>query len=80
MKSDFENCIKTGNSMQILDTRSWVFRSLSLDKTGEFLGELEEAKEYKVAQNIEDWAGVIDRFHIPDEKRVEDICKFVESI
>ena len=66
--------------MQMLDTRSWVFRSLSLDKTGEFFGELEEAKEYKVAQNIDDWAGVIDRFHIPDEKRVEDICKFVESI
>ena len=80
MKSDFENCIETGDSMQTLDTRSWIFRSLSLDKIGEFGGQLEEAKKWKVSQNIDDWAGAIDRFHIPDEKRVEDIRQFIESI
>jgi len=80
MKSDFENCIETGNSMQTLDTRSWIFRSFSLDKIGEFGGQLEEAKKWKVSQNIDDWAGAIDRFHIPDEKRVEDIRQFLESI
>lgn len=80
MKSDFENCIETGNSMQTLDTRSWIFRSFSLDKIGEFGGQLEEAKKWKVSQNIDDWAGAIDRFHIPDEKRVEDIRQFIESI
>ena len=80
MKSDFENCIKTGDSMQTLDTRSWIFRSFALDKIGEFGGRLEEAKKWKVSQNIDDWAGAIDRFHIPDEKRVEDIRQFVEGI
>ena len=80
MKSDFENCIETGDSMQTLDTRSWIFRSFSLDKIGEFGGQLEEAKKWKVSQNIDDWAGAIDRFHIPDEKRVEDIRQFLESI
>ncbi|MFP6774659.1 MAG: adenylate/guanylate cyclase domain-containing protein [Alphaproteobacteria bacterium] len=80
MKSDFENCIETGDSMQTLDTRSWIFRSFSLDKIGEFGGQLEEAKKWKVSQNIDDWAGAIDRFHIPDEKRVEDIRQFIESI
>ncbi len=80
MKSDFENCIETGDSMQTLDTRSWIFRSFSLDKIGEFGGQLEEARKWKVSQNIDDWAGAIDRFHIPDEKRVEDIRQFIESI
>ncbi len=80
MKSDFENCIETGDSMQTLDTRSWIFRSFSLDKIGEFGGQLEEARKWKVSQNIDDWAGAIDRFHIPDEKRVEDIRQFMESI
>jgi adenylate cyclase len=80
MKSDFENCIETGDSMQTLDTRSWIFRSFSLNKIGEFGGQLEEAKKWKVSQNIDDWAGTIDRFHIPDEKRVDDIRKFIESI
>ena len=80
MKSDFENCIETGDSMQTLDTRSWIFRSFALDKIGEFGGQLEEAKKWKVSQNIDDWAGAIDRFHIPDEKRVEDIRQFVEGI
>ena len=80
MKSDFENCIEIGDSMQTLDTRSWIFRSFALDKIGEFGGQLEEAKKWKVSQNIDDWAGAIDRFHIPDEKRVEDIRQFVEGI
>ena len=80
MKLDFENCIKTGDSMKTLDTRSWIFRSFSLNKTGEFGGRLEEAKKWKVSQNIDDWAGTIDRFHIPDEKRVDDIRQFMESI
>ncbi len=80
MKSDFENCIETGDLMQTLDTRSWIFRSFSLDKIGEFGGQLEEARKWKVSQNIDDWAGAIDRFHIPDEKRVEDIRQFIESI
>ena len=80
MKSDFENCIETGDSMQTLDTRSWIFRSFSLDKIGEFGGQLEEAKKWKGSQNIGDWAGAIDRFHIPDEKRVDDIRQFIESI
>jgi len=80
MKSDFENCIETGNSMQTLDTRSWVFRSFALDKIGEFSNQLEEAKKWKASQNIDDWAGAIDRFHIPDETRVEDIRQFVEGI
>ena len=66
--------------MQTLDTRSWIFRSFALDRIGEFGGQLEEAKKWKVSQNIEDWAGAIDRFHIPDEKRVEDIRQFVEGI
>ena len=80
MKSDFENCIETGNSMQTLDTRSWVFRSFALDKIGEFSNQLEEAKKWKASQNIDDWAGAIDRFHIPDETRVEDIRQFVDGI
>ena len=80
MKSDFENCIETGNSMQTLDTRSWVFHSFALDKIGEFNNQLEEAKKWKASQNIDDWAGAIDRFHIPDETRVEDIRQFVEGI
>ena len=80
MKSDFENCIKTGNSMQTLDTRSWVFRSFALDKIGDFSNQLEEAKKWKASQNIDDWGGAIDRFHIPDETRVEDIKQFVEGI
>ena len=80
MKSDFENCIETGNSMQTLDTRSWIFRSFALDKIGEFSNQLEEAKKWKASQNVDDWAGAIDRFHIPDETRVEDIRQFVEGI
>ena len=80
MNSDFENCIEFGNSMQALDMRSWVFRSFALDKIGEFSSQSDEAKRWKELQNIEDWGAAIDRFHIPDEKMVEDIKEFVETI
>ena len=66
--------------MKNLDTRSWVFRSFALDKIGEFSSQIDEAKKWKQSQNIDDWAGAIDRFHIPDEKMVEDIREFVETI
>jgi len=80
MNSDFENCVEFGNSMQALDPRSWIFRSFALDKIGEFSNQLDEAKKWKESQNIADWAGAIDRFHIPDEKMVEDIKEFVATI
>ena len=80
MNSDFENCIEFGNSMQTLDTRSWVFRSFALEKIGEFSSQIDEAKQWKESQNIDDWAGAIDRFHIPDDKMVEDIKEFVKTI
>ena len=80
MNSDFENCVEFGNSMQALDTRSWVFRSFALDKIGEFSSQIDKAKQWKESQNIDDWASAIDRFHIPDEKMVEDIKEFVETI
>ena len=57
---------------------------IKLDTICRVIGKRQEkdrkAKKWKQSQNIDDWAGAIDRFHIPDDKMVEDIKEFVETI
>ena len=79
-KSDYKNCESWASKISEIEPRSWIMLMFSMAHLGKDIEQNSIFLEKKLEFSSLDWVNTIDRFHLPDSKKNEQLEKFVEKL